>query len=163
MRLPEISIGNASLRCQKGFTLVELIVVSAISVILVAGAVPLYSNLQTFSQVGETSSQLIQTLRTAQSQSRARVNGAAHGVAIVQSASADSLVLFQGASYATRNTAFDRETVLASSMNLITTLPSNEVVFVAGTGTPSVTGTITLIHEVNGQRIVSINDVGRIE
>lgn len=146
----------------KGFTLIELLIVISITSILVVAATPIYSNLQATAQLNESSSQMVQVLRTAQQRARVRKNNAAHGVFLLQ-ATADTYVLFQGDSYASRDTAYDRALTLDSGINVLTTLPSNEVVFAAGTGVPSATGTLTLTQITEGSRTIYINEIGSIE
>ena len=64
----------------KGFTIIELLIAIGITVVLVAAASPIYGNLQVSTQLNESSAQITQDLRLAREQSRAGVNGAAHGI-----------------------------------------------------------------------------------
>ena len=143
----------------KGFTLPELLIVIGIIVILAAAAVPIYGNLQVSSQLNESTSLIIQTLRTAQQNSQARVNNAGHGVWFA----ADSYTLYQGSSYIGRDTDYDRQQAVDSSIIIATTLPGGEINFSKSLGEPDNTGTITLTHDTGGERVININSLGAIE
>jgi prepilin-type N-terminal cleavage/methylation domain-containing protein len=148
-----------NLQPNKGFTLVELLVVIGITLVVAVTAVPIYGNLQVSSQLNENSSLIIQTVRTARERSVGRLNNAAHGVYITASA----YTLYQGASYATRNSSYDRTTTLDSVLTMSTTLAGDEVNFSKGLGVPNTTGTITLTHDVQGSKTITINSFGAIQ
>lgn len=147
----------------KGFTLIEIIISVVLGVILVAAAAPLFVKLQASAQLNESTTQLIQTLRTARGRSIARVNNSRHGVYMLQSAENDAYVLYQGSSYNTRDANYDRTITLDPIINLTTTLIGNDINFVLGSGAPDQTGTITLSHETQGTSTIGINSVGKIE
>ena len=129
----------------KGFTLTELLITIAIMAILSAAAVPIYGNLQVSSQLNESTSLIIQTLRTAKERAQSRVNNDGHGVWFA----ADSYILYQGPSYTDpdRDTEYDRKQEVDSSITIATTLPGGEINFSKSLGEPDNTGTITLIHD----------------
>jgi len=147
----------------KSFTLVELLVVIGITIVLAAASIPIYGNLQVSAQLNDNSSQIIQFLRTAQQESMARYNNAAHGVKF----QADRYILYQGSIYTLRDSDYDREVILDSSMELSWTLfgtgQSDEVNFSKGLGAPDMIGTITLTHDVQGTRTISVNSYGKAE
>jgi len=147
----------------RAFTLIELLIVMAVMVILAVATIPIYGNLQVSSQLNDASSEIIQFLRTAQQESMARYNTAAHGVKL----QADRYILYQGSTHALRDSDYDRETILDSSMELSWSLSgtgqSDEVNFSKGLGMPDMTGTITLTHDVQGTRIISVNSYGKVE
>lgn len=148
---------------EKGFTLIELLIVVAIILILVAAAIPIYGNLQVKSQLNENSAQIVQALRTARGRSAARLNNAAHGVYFeINPDNVDKYILYQGSSYAGRNSSYDRETSLGSSLHISTTVTGNEVNFSKGLGAPN-TGTIILTHDTAGARYISVNSIGMIQ
>ncbi len=153
-----------SRREQSGFTLIELLLVIAIMLALAVAAAPLYGNLHLSTQLNENIAQIIQTTRIARERSFSRLNNFPHGVYFeINPAGNDKFILYQGNSYATRDTDYDREVSLDSSLSLSTTLPGNEVYFSKGFGIPDATGTVTLTHNVKGARIMRINDFGMVE
>lgn len=150
----------------KGFTLIELLIVIGIVLISVAAVAPIYGNLQVSSQLNEDSSQLIQTLRLARERSMARLNNTQHGVYFeVNTPGQDKYILYQGVSYDSRNSSYDREVVLDEVLNF--SLPGGvteyEINFSKGLGVPNATGTITLTHDVSGTRFIVTNSFGMVE
>lgn len=143
----------------KGFTLIEFLLVIGITVILAGVASVVYGNLQVSAQLNETSAQMAQNLRLAREQSIAGLNNVAHGIKF----DAGQYTLFQGASYLSREYSYDRVYPLDSALTITTTLSGNEIVFSKGVGAPSASGTITLSHSVSGSREVSVNSQGIIE
>ncbi len=143
----------------KGFTIIELLIVISITAILAAAASPIYSNLQVSTQLDESSAQIAQDVRLAREQSLAGVHGVAHGVRF----NASSYTLYQGASYATRSAAYDQVNTFSSALAITTTFPNSEIVFTAGTGMPSATGTIIVSHAVSGTRTILVNDIGAVD
>ena len=151
----------------RGFTLIELLIVITITLILFVATVPIYGNLQVSSQLNENSSQIVQTLRVARGRSVARVNNDQHGVyfAIDVLGSQDKYVLYQGSNYSSRDSSYDREIILDQVLNL--SLPGGEneyeINFSKGLGVPNNTGTITLTHDIQGDRQIIINKFGMVE
>jgi prepilin-type N-terminal cleavage/methylation domain-containing protein len=144
---------------QKGFTIVELLIVISIILLLAMASFPIYGNLQASSQLDENTSVLIQTLRTARVNSIARVNNSHYGVKLFN----NYYVLYQGSTYESRDSSFDRRIDLGSVLRLSWTLSSDDINFSAGNGTPDKIGTIILIHEITGNKVISINTAGMIE
>jgi len=146
-----------------GFTLVELILVVAIAIVLAAVAVPIYTNLQVSAQLNDSTSLMIQTIRTAKEKSMARISDLSHGVYL----SAQSYTLYQGSSYIGRDPSYDRTIELDEGLtlgwNLSGTGDANDINFSRSFGLPNKTGTITLTHDVNGVRNISINSYGKTE
>lgn len=145
----------------KGFTLVELLMMIAITLILVMVAVPIYGNLQVKSQLNETTRQIIQTLRIAKENSVARVNNTNHGVYFATS----SYTLYQGDSFIGRDSDYDREENLSNVLTLTWDLlgSEQEINFSMGLGGPNATGTISLLHSMQGTSTVSVGEYGLIE
>jgi prepilin-type N-terminal cleavage/methylation domain-containing protein len=146
---------------KRGFTLVEILITVSITIILAAAAFPVYGSLQVSAQLNENSSQIIQALRTAKQRSLAGYNNSEHGVKFV----ANSYVLFQGSSYAVRQSTYDRSVTLDSPLGLFWSFGGgvDEINFSKGVGVPNTTGTITLVHDVSGTRTISINSLGMVE
>lgn len=149
-----------------GFTLIELLISIAIIATLVAAALPLYSGLQISAQLNESAEQIIGTLRLARTLSVERKYDSSHGIFFdANPAGSDRIILFAGASYATRNPSYDRATVFDSALALSPSLSGGavEVVFSRATGFPSAIGTIQMLHATSGIRTISINSAGTIE
>ena len=152
----------------RGFTVIELLIVIAILLVLASAATPFYGNFQVSGQLNENTSQIIQTLRTAREQNLARMNNTQHGVYFEINAGADDrYILYQGTSYALRDTAYDRATTLDNplsfSVNLVGDGDANDINFSLGLGSSNKIGTIILTHEVSGTRQISINTKGMVE
>lgn len=141
-----------------GFTLVEFIVVVAVTLIITASVAPVYGNLQTTSQLNETVSQAAQFLRIGRQQSVDGFNNTAHGVKFQP----DRYILYQGMSYAARNIAYDREVVLDDVLSITTDLTNDEVNFSKGSGEPNNSGTITINHEIEGFKSITVNAYGAV-
>lgn len=144
---------------EKGFTLIEIIIVVAILLILAAAAVPLYGNLQVSAQLNENNRQIVQTIRIARERAASGFNNSNHGVEF----QSDRYILYQGNDFASRDTVYDRETVLDAALTITTTLTGDEVNFSRGSGDPNNTGTITLTHSVTGSKESIINQYGAVE
>ncbi len=151
------------LKKQKGFTLIEALIIVSISVLLTVTALPIYSNLQISSQLQGNTSQIIQIIRTAREKSTAGLNNTQHGVYF----QADRYILYQGTSYSLRNASYDREVILDDVLRIIRNLTgsgeADDLNFSKGFGVPNKTGTITLTHEIQGNSLISINNLGMIE
>jgi len=144
---------------KKGFTLIEILIVTAITLILVVAAAPIFGNLQVSSQLNEHSSLIIQAIRIARERSVARLENSAHGVFFTST----TYTVYQGSSYATRNSSYDRGSTLDSALSLTTTLSGNDVNFSKGLGAPNNTGTINLNHDVQGAKTITITLFGAVE
>jgi prepilin-type N-terminal cleavage/methylation domain-containing protein len=153
----------------KGFTLTELLIVIGISLILVIAAVPVYGNLQVQAQLNESTSQAIQALRTARERSVARMNNSPHGVYFdIILGSEDKYILYQGASYATRDSSYDRESVLDeplvfSNLSFVLSGGDVDINFSEGLGISNNTGSLRLTHDVSGSRDIGVNSMGKVE
>jgi prepilin-type N-terminal cleavage/methylation domain-containing protein len=143
----------------KGFTLPELLITIAIIVIISAAAIPIYGNLQVKSQINESTSLIIQTIRTAKEKSMVRVNSSGHGVWFA----ADSFTLYAGSSYTGRDTDYDRRQEVDPSVTIATTLPGGEINFSKSFGEPDSVGDITLTHDTGEVRVIDINSLGVVE
>ena len=148
----------------RGFTLVELLIVIVISAIILAAAIPIYGSFTSSSQLSDNTADTVQLVRTARQRAVSRVNNSPHGVLFEINVGADDRVIaYQGVSFATRDSTFDRIIVLASPISLSTTLTGDEVNFSMGLGEADNTGTVTLTHDVTGTGDVTINSFGKIE
>jgi|SRR3989344_810594 len=147
---------------QFGFTLIELLLVIGIFLVVGIAVTPLYGNLSVATRLNEEASQLVQTIRIARARAVSGFRASRHGVCFEFAAGGDRYILYQGDDCATRLASADRVTDLPSALRLTTTLPGPDLNFSA-TGTPSVTGTITLAHTTYGTRTIIINELGLVE
>ncbi len=144
---------------QNGFTFVEILIVLGITAILAVSAGFIYGNFQVSAQLNESSAQVIQTIRTARQRSISRVNNSRHGVKL----QSDRYILYQGSSYSSRDSDYDREIILGNSMSFSTTLVNDEINFSKGLGVPDNSGNIILSHDTIGKRTIIINAFGMVE
>ncbi len=146
----------------RGFTSLELLIALSLLMLLAVAATPIYSNFYVDTQHRQSQVQIVSVLRLAQQFSQGRMEDSTYGVYIDIQPGADSLVLYQGDTYATRTTAFDRIYAIDEAVALSTTFMGNEVHFDAH-GLPSESGIITLTHATQGIRTIAINALGRID
>lgn len=146
-----------------GFTLIEVLITLAITMILTVATVPIYGNFQTSSQINENTTLLIQSLRTAEGRSLSRVNGSSHGIKLFN----HSYVLYQGSSYSSRTQAYDRTIDLGNTIVLNWALSGvgqpDEINFSKSLGVPDMIGTITITHDMGNTKTIGINSFGKIE
>ena len=151
-----------SFQNQNGFTVIELFLVITLTLVLVALSVPIYSSLQLSSQLNESTSLLVQTLRVGKERSMARINNSVYGIKLQES----SYILYQGSSYASRAGEYDRVMDLEGvslSWSLSGSGQSDEIVFSKGLGNPDMIGNITLTNTDNKIKTINVNEIGKIE
>lgn len=153
---------------KKGFTTVELLIVMSILVMLVSVSLPLSSNFQTKSALNESSSLVVQMLRTANIRAMSAIDNANHGVYFeINPTSFDRVILYEGDSYATRNLDYDR---IQNIDNALYFLNSNfneingsvDINFSKDNGLPNNIGELTLLHLTNGQKNIQVNSQGAV-
>lgn len=142
-----------------GFTLVEFLLALAVFTLVILAATPSYTSFQTSAQLNESVSELVQTIRLARERAVARAGDVAHGVYL----ESNQYTLYRGASYASRTTSHDRVIALENSLTLSTTVSGSEINFSKGLGIPGATGTITLTHDVQGTKTVTIDAFGSVQ
>lgn len=147
---------------RQGFTLLEIIIVIGILLLLTAGITAISGKLYLSSQLNESTTQIIQTLRIARERAAARVNDVPHGVYFEAiPAGNDKYVLYQGgATYATRVPSYDLVTALDPALSFSSTVDIN---FTKGTGAVASPATITLNHVNDGPRVITVNAFGVVE
>ena len=150
---------NDAFKKRDGFTLIEILIVMGISVILAAAAVPIYGGLQINTELNETTSQIVQTLRTARERSVAKLYNSSHGVYFTPT----TYTLYQGNSYATRDTNYDRIETLGPAISISNDITDSDVNFSKNKGKVNNTGTIILTHDVAGSRSIIVNKSGAVE
>ncbi len=148
----------------RGFTLVELIFVIAIFGILFGmGAVAL-GNFVTNQALVTAKSQLTQNLREARTFSMTQHHDSKWGVYFNTVPEPDGLILFQGNSYAGRDSSFDMTTTFHKSVtfsNINLAGGGQEIVFDKRTGQTGDSGTMQL-GAVDDSLEISVNELGII-
>lgn len=147
-----------------GFTFLETILTLSLVAIISATVFPIYSNLQSSTQIKENKNYLIQNLRLAQSQSKSRLNNSGHGIKI----QTDSFILYQGENYLNRQANYDRvfliDSPLILSWNLNGSGEQDEINFSQGFGIPDKNGTILFTNQTDqSQQTISLNSLGKVE
>lgn len=146
----------------KGFTIIEIVIVISILLILVLAAIPFFQSFSVSHQLATNTQDILNTLRRAQAAAMASKENSKFGV-FFQTGFGASFVFFRGDSYATRDPEYDEIYTLPQTLSLSLNLGgSQEVVFNKLKGTSSVTGTVTLTSVNNETRVLSVNEVGRI-
>lgn len=145
---------SSSLKNVRGFTILELLLVIASIAVIAGFSLPLWRNLQIKNDLDISVITIAQSLRRAQILSQAVDADIGWGLRV----QSGSITLFQGNTYATRNTNFDETFTLQST---ITPSGLSEIDYVKFTGLPGTTGTITLTTESNSKTI-TINSKGMI-
>jgi prepilin-type N-terminal cleavage/methylation domain-containing protein len=146
-----------------GFTLVETLLVVAIFVIIAASVSPRLVAGFYRQRLGGLTSELIDTLRTAQGNSKTALGGGPFGVHLIDG-SGGSFILFKGASYAARDAAYDEVHVLPAAFTLTDTVANVDLRFSMVEGATADTGTITLAWPGGGlSQTVSVNAAGSVD
>lgn len=153
----------------RGFTLIELLIVVSITMILVAASVPIYGSLQVKAQLGESSAQMVQILRTAREYSIAGYVNSRHGVYFdIDPSGSDQYILYMGNDYASRDIDNDRvyelDAVLAVTNNGFDFDGTDiDINFSKNKGKPNNTGGLIISHDVSGTRGIDVSSQGLIE
>ncbi len=130
--------------------------------ILVLAAVPFFQSFSASHQIDVNSQDLLGALRRAQSAAMNGKENSKFGVYFTTGFGA-SFIFFRGDSYAARDTEYDETYNLPQTVSLALSLGGpSEITFTRVKGTPSATGTITLSNVNSETKILSINQVGRI-
>ena len=137
-----------------GFTLVELLLVLALTFVVGAFTFPMGITFFRAQLLSDTTDLLSDTLRTAQVQAHMQKNDSSFGV----KALAGSFVLFEGESYEARTVAEDESFTLPPTVELS---GFDQIIFSKGTGIPDSTHQITL-SLVGNEQIITVNATGVI-
>lgn len=136
-----------------GFTLIEFIVVIALSLLFAGLAIPALRIAQKGSELSDETLHMVAVLRLAQSRTVSSEQASKYGVFFDTSTSPHRYVLFRGETYATRDAAADEVNVLPASVEIAgTTLPGAETVFQKVSGNASEAGSITLRLVLNPEK-----------
>lgn len=140
---------------QKGFTLLETLLSIAVISLIAGIGVPVYQSFQVRDDLDISTTTIVQSARRAEILAQASDGDTSWGLHI----QSGNIVLFKGASYATRDSSYDEIFDLPTSI-----LPSglSEIVYAKFTGMPQTTGAITLTSNANETRIITINAKGTV-
>lgn len=146
----------------RAFTLIEVLLVSAMMVMLIAVGVPIATSLQTFSAVEAVHGPLLGDLRLAGL--RAASGFGARGAYV----EAHRYTLYEGVSYAERDATRDRTVTLESGVTMEFRGFAGgsgplDIHFAAATGMPSDTGTIAVRHTTGRAQLLAIRPSGLME
>ncbi len=140
----------------KGFTLLEILLVIATITILAGIAIPVYAHLQVRNDLDVATNTTLSTLRRAQILSQAVDGDITWGVKLQTS----GIILFKGVSYAGRDTNFDEDFSLNGN---VTPTGITEIVFSKLLGIPNTTGTLTLTNTNSEVQNITIGSKGQLD
>jgi len=138
----------------KGISLIELLLVFAITGLLVFLAVPVSLDFYRSQEMNINSREVLETLRRARLRAVSQEMDSSFGVHFAS----NSFTLFAGSSYAGRDSRYDEVFTLAAGISI----SGSEVVFAKLSGTPGAAGIVQL-QSGNKTVVVSINAVGAID
>ncbi len=139
-----------------GFTLVEGVIVFSIVAILSMISLPPLHSLKVNNDLELAEITIAQTLRRAQTLSRAVINDEIWGVYIENG----SLTLFNGPNFLGRNAIVDEISDLPATLTLS---GLQEITFTKLESIPQATGTIIITSSRNETRTITINQKGRVD
>lgn len=150
-----------------GFTLIELLTILGILIIITVTAVPAYRNFQKESDLTNSTEEIINILRVAQSKTLASEQDSQWGVYFSTTTVPNQYTLFKGVDYASRDTSFDQNYTIFSSVEtneIDLTESDSEVVFNKLTGTTSNYGSISLrlITDISKTKTIIVEYSGQI-
>ncbi|MFH1820488.1 MAG: prepilin-type N-terminal cleavage/methylation domain-containing protein [Candidatus Nealsonbacteria bacterium] len=151
---------------KKGFTILEVLIVVAILVILVAIAVPAYHIFLKGSDLNSSTEEIISILRLAQVRTLSSENDSSWGVYFSTSTVPHQYTLFQGLSYVSREPLADEVYQVSKSIEIESMSVAgggNEIVFDRIVGTTAKFGQISLriISDPSQTRDIYIDNSGR--
>lgn len=140
---------------EHGFTLVELLLSVAIITLLTGLSLPVYESFVRRNDLDLTTQSVVSVIRRAQTYSRGVSQDSTWGVEFLSTGA----TLFKGATYATRDSAYDESVTLPGSVSLNGT---SEVVFAKLSATPSTTANVSLASTTNDSRTITVNAKGMV-
>jgi len=138
----------------RGFTIIELLVVLAIFLVLVAIITPMAINFYKIEMLNKAESQLVWLLREAHDNAVNQKNNSFFGVKVLE----DNFVLFRGESFADRIEADDHIVFYSDNIKIF---GDDEIVFVPTTGFVKSEAVIELIS-VGVSKEINVNKIGVI-
>lgn len=153
-------------KARPGVTLVEIVITTTVIVALAALSIPLYANFQSESLLDTSSEDIVQTIREAQTRAMAGDGDRPWGVYFAVVNDDAQYSLFRGVDYLSRDTDYDRVTVLADSLTFSALDFSSggaTVIFQKIRGTTLNHGSLTLAS-TNGETVtIAVNAAGAVE
>lgn len=147
---------------QRGFTLIEIILVTALTAMLVLAAVPFFQSFSASHQIDANTQDVINVLRRAQSAAMEGKGDGKYGVHFTTGPGA-SFIFFKGDSYAARDASYDDAYTLPQSISLAVNLGGPaDIIFSKLNGIPDVSGTVALSNNNGEVNVLNINQTGRI-
>lgn len=144
----------STIRSQQGFSLIEILLVVALTAILGVSVVTVGQRFLVNNHLENKSNELVWLLNTARLNSISGKESSLWGVAVTNS----EMIAFKGSSYADRDQAFDLTFAVPTSLGIST----GEVVFAAVTGEPD----SPLSYTITGQgasHSITVNDLGVVD
>jgi prepilin-type N-terminal cleavage/methylation domain-containing protein len=145
---------------KQGVTLLEIMIVLAIVVILIAVVVPQFSRMRENQVIKNAVADVVSTLSRARSSTLASIDSSEYGVHF----QSDQVIIFKGTAYSPGDT--DNEIINITSPASISNVTlggvsatSGDVYFSRLSGAPSDTGTVT-ISSTNFSKIITISATG---
>lgn len=153
-------------RKNNGFTLIEIIIVIAILIILVAIPITSYYSIQKKSDLDNGAQEFVSILKVAQNKTLSSDNNSQYGVYFDNSVFPNKYILFKGSSYAQRDAYYDQIHFLPQSIEylLIDFNGGSEIVFDKLTGMTQEPGSVSLKlkTDTNQNKTVYISSIGTI-
>lgn len=146
----------------KGFTLIELLVVIGVVTILATISIPIYGNLSSATDLGETSVQVTQLFRKARTLSFNAYRNTSYGV--YYDDSEKKFILYSGDSFAVRDQSADYFIPINSLISVISSDQDPDIHFAKGTGLTSRNGYLELSHRAtNNFKRINFNYLGVVD
>lgn len=143
----------------KGFTLIEILIVVGILAVLIAVVSPAFSTMRNNEVLKSTTADIVSAIDKARSQTLASVNSLEYGVHFESS----KIVIFQGTTYSSGDA--NNEDIFISSpasiSNINLTGGAVDVYFDRLSGAPSKTGTIT-VSVSSSTKTITISTTGAV-
>lgn len=140
---------------QKGITLIEILLVIAITAIIGATTIPVASGFLVRTYLKDKTNEIAVSLKIAQINSMSGKGGSVWGVKTDSS----FIYLFKGSSFSAREVAFDQKYRIPASISITPV----EITFNNLTGNPSSTAGITISSNAGDTKTVILNQVGMVE
>ena len=140
---------------EHGFTLIEMMLSVAIIGLLAGLSLPVFLSFQTNNDLSQTTEVVADTLRRAETYSRANYGDAQWGVDFASR----SVTLFQGATFSGRNTAFDEPETIPSDVLVGF---SGDIIFNKLSGLPASSASINLTSTGGSSSTLTINNQGMV-
>ncbi len=151
-----------------GFTLLELLLIVGIIVLMVALAIPVFRSFQETAGLNNTAEEIVNALRLSQNKTLASQAGSSWGVYFNDVGSPQNYILFQGASFSSREPTSDKVYQLSKRIefSLVSIVGGGkEIVFNKVSGTTSKSGQVTLRLKSDQSKVktVYVDDSGRTQ